>query len=156
MRALATKPKLLLLDEPAAGMNPSETSELMDTIREIRDRFQIAVFLIEHDMSLAMGQSPNYINNIENKKSLPSMQMFLYICEFLGVEPKEFFEDEVPMRDQLRVEREQLELKRLHLQHKMSKLPDMIPLSALDNAIEGGIITLDGHRYKQLFIPLEE
>ena len=55
MRALATKPKLLLLDEPAAGMNPSETSELMDTIKEIRDRFQIAVFLIDHDMSLVMG-----------------------------------------------------------------------------------------------------
>jgi branched-chain amino acid transport system ATP-binding protein len=55
MRALATKPKLLLLDEPAAGMNPSETAELMDTIREIRDRFQIAVLLIEHDMSLVMG-----------------------------------------------------------------------------------------------------
>lgn len=55
MRALATKPKLLLLDEPAAGMNPSETAELMDTIREIRDRFQIAILLIEHDMSLVMG-----------------------------------------------------------------------------------------------------
>jgi branched-chain amino acid transport system ATP-binding protein len=52
---LATKPKLLLLDEPAAGMNPSETSELMETIREIRDRFQIAVFLIEHDMNLVMN-----------------------------------------------------------------------------------------------------
>lgn len=55
MRALATKPKLLLLDEPAAGMNPSETTELMETIREIRDRFQIAVFLIEHDMNLVMN-----------------------------------------------------------------------------------------------------
>ena len=55
MRALATKPKLLLLDEPAAGMNPSETSELMETIKEIRDRFQIGIFLIEHDMSLVMG-----------------------------------------------------------------------------------------------------
>ena len=55
MRALATKPKLLLLDEPAAGMNPSETAKLMDTIREIRDRFQIAILLIEHDMSLVMG-----------------------------------------------------------------------------------------------------
>ena len=55
MRALATKPKLLLLDEPAAGMNPSETAELMNTIRDIRDRFQIAVLLIEHDMSLVMG-----------------------------------------------------------------------------------------------------
>ena len=55
MRALATKPKLLLLDEPAAGMNPSETAELMTVIREIRDKFQIAVLLIEHDMSLVMG-----------------------------------------------------------------------------------------------------
>ncbi len=55
MRALATKPKLLLLDEPAAGMNPSETAELMDVIREIRDKFQIAILLIEHDMSLVMG-----------------------------------------------------------------------------------------------------
>ena len=55
MRALATKPRLLLLDEPAAGMNPSETADLMDTIREIRDRFQIAILLIEHDMNLVMG-----------------------------------------------------------------------------------------------------
>ena len=55
IRALATEPKLLLLDEPAAGMNPSETSELMDTIVKIRDEFQIAILLIEHDMSLVMG-----------------------------------------------------------------------------------------------------
>ena len=55
MRALATSPKLLLLDEPAAGMNPSETAELTETIRRIRDEFNIAVLLIEHDMSLAMG-----------------------------------------------------------------------------------------------------
>lgn len=55
IRALATEPKLLLLDEPAAGMNPSETAELMDTIRYIRDKFQIAVLLIEHDMNLVMG-----------------------------------------------------------------------------------------------------
>lgn len=55
MRALATKPKLLLLDEPAAGMNPSETAELMNVIREVRDKFQIAILLIEHDMSLVMG-----------------------------------------------------------------------------------------------------
>ena len=55
MRALATKPRLLLLDEPAAGMNPSETADLMQTIREIRDRFQIAILLIEHDMNLVMG-----------------------------------------------------------------------------------------------------
>ncbi|MBQ8813250.1 MAG: ABC transporter ATP-binding protein [Lachnospiraceae bacterium] len=55
VRALATNPKLLLLDEPAAGMNPSETSELMDNIIKIRDTFQIAVLLIEHDMNLVMG-----------------------------------------------------------------------------------------------------
>ena len=54
-RALATNPKLLLLDEPAAGMNPSETAELMENIIKIRDMFQIAVMLIEHDMSLVMG-----------------------------------------------------------------------------------------------------
>ena len=55
VRALATSPKLLLLDEPAAGMNPSETSDLMDNIIKIRDEFQIAVMLIEHDMDLVMG-----------------------------------------------------------------------------------------------------
>jgi len=54
-RALATKPKLLLLDEPAAGMNPQETRELMEMIRWIRDNFKIAILLIEHDMSLVMG-----------------------------------------------------------------------------------------------------
>ena len=55
VRALATKPKLLLLDEPAAGMNPSETSELMENIKRIRDTFEIAILLIEHDMNLVMG-----------------------------------------------------------------------------------------------------
>ncbi len=55
VRALATKPGILLLDEPAAGMNPSETAELMENIRKIRDTFQIAVMLIEHDMNLVMG-----------------------------------------------------------------------------------------------------
>ncbi len=55
VRALATNPKLLLLDEPAAGMNPSETAELMETIVRIRDEFQIAILLIEHDMDLVMG-----------------------------------------------------------------------------------------------------
>lgn len=54
-RALATDPKLLLLDEPAAGMNPNETAELMDTIRLIRDRFEITILLIEHDMKLVSG-----------------------------------------------------------------------------------------------------
>ena len=55
VRALATNPKLLLLDEPAAGMNPHETEELMENIMKIRDQFQIAILLIEHDMSLVMG-----------------------------------------------------------------------------------------------------
>lgn len=55
VRALATNPSLLLLDEPAAGMNPSETAELMENISKIRDTFQIAIMLIEHDMSLVMG-----------------------------------------------------------------------------------------------------
>ena len=55
VRALATNPSLLLLDEPAAGMNPSETTELMENIVKIRDTFQIAILLIEHDMNLVMG-----------------------------------------------------------------------------------------------------
>ena len=54
-RALATGPKLLLLDEPAAGMNPQETKELMETIHFIRDKFNITILLIEHDMNLVMG-----------------------------------------------------------------------------------------------------
>ena len=54
-RALATEPKLLLLDEPAAGMNPNETKELMDTIRFVRDHFDMTILLIEHDMKLVAG-----------------------------------------------------------------------------------------------------
>ena len=54
-RALATEPKLLLLDEPAAGMNPNETGELMDTIRFVRDKFDMTILLIEHDMKLVSG-----------------------------------------------------------------------------------------------------
>ena len=55
VRALASNPSIILLDEPAAGMNPSETTELMHQIRRIRDTFQIAIFLIEHDMNLVMN-----------------------------------------------------------------------------------------------------
>jgi branched-chain amino acid transport system ATP-binding protein len=55
VRALATKPKLLLLDEPAAGMNPTEKNDLMHLIRKIRDRYKIAILLIEHDMKVVMG-----------------------------------------------------------------------------------------------------
>ncbi|MCH5344758.1 MAG: ABC transporter ATP-binding protein [Acetatifactor sp.] len=54
-RALATKPKLLLLDEPAAGMNPNETQELMNTIRFVREHFDMTILLIEHDMKLVSG-----------------------------------------------------------------------------------------------------
>ena len=54
-RALATNPKLLLLDEPAAGMNPNETKELMDTIQLIRKKFDMTILLIEHDMKLVSG-----------------------------------------------------------------------------------------------------
>ena len=54
-RALATEPKLLLLDEPAAGMNPNETQELMDTIHFVRDKFDMTILLIEHDMKLVSG-----------------------------------------------------------------------------------------------------
>ncbi|MDO4987678.1 MAG: ABC transporter ATP-binding protein [Synergistes sp.] len=56
-RALATEPKVLLLDEPAAGMNPQESGELMEFIREIRDKFDVTIMLIEHDMKVVMGVS---------------------------------------------------------------------------------------------------
>lgn len=56
-RALATEPKFLLLDEPAAGMNPQESRELMDFIRQIRDKFKLTILLIEHDMKVVMGVS---------------------------------------------------------------------------------------------------
>ncbi len=55
VRAMATNPKVLLLDEPAAGMNPSETQELMDTIGKLREKFDISILLIEHDMKLVLG-----------------------------------------------------------------------------------------------------
>ena len=54
-RALATNPKLLLLDEPAAGMNPNETEELMETVRKIRDEFNMTILLIEHDLKFVSG-----------------------------------------------------------------------------------------------------
>ncbi|MCR4705563.1 MAG: ABC transporter ATP-binding protein, partial [Lachnospiraceae bacterium] len=63
-RALATKPKLLLLDEPAAGMNPQETNELADFVRQIRDKYDLTVFLIEHHMDLVMNIS-DYIYVID-------------------------------------------------------------------------------------------
>lgn len=59
VRAMATKPKLLLLDEPAAGMNPNETLELMETVRFIREKFDLTILLIEHDMKLVSGICEN-------------------------------------------------------------------------------------------------
>lgn len=64
---------------------------ISDRIAKLRTEKNISA----RDMSLSIGQSQSYINNIENGKALPSMQMFLYICEYLGVEPKEFFDDGV-------------------------------------------------------------
>jgi branched-chain amino acid transport system ATP-binding protein len=55
VRALATEPKLILLDEPAAGMNPAEADKLLHTIHDLRDRFNLAIFLIEHQMQVVMG-----------------------------------------------------------------------------------------------------
>ena len=78
-RAMATDPKLLLLDEPAAGMNPNETKELMDTIELIRDKFGITILLIEHDMEkltvlnfgriLAEGDTKTVLSNPEVVKA---------------------------------------------------------------------------------------
>lgn len=64
---------------------------ISDRIAKLRTEKNISA----RDMSLSLGQSQSYINNIENKKALPSMQMFLYICDFLGIEPKDFFEESV-------------------------------------------------------------
>lgn len=67
-----------------------DTAFISERITQLRAEKDVSA----RDMSLSLGQSQSYINNIENKKSLPSMEMFLYICEFLGVEPKEFFDEE--------------------------------------------------------------
>ena len=64
-----------------------DTAFISERIAQLRTEKNISA----RDMSLSLGQSQSYINNIENKKSLPSMEMFLYICDFLGVEPKDFF-----------------------------------------------------------------
>lgn len=89
-RALATNPKLLLLDEPAAGMNPSETKELSDLIRFIRNHFKIAVILIEHDMKLVMEIAEkifvlDYGNLIASGSALEIQENKRVIEAYLGV-----------------------------------------------------------------------
>lgn len=69
-----------------------DTAFISERIAQLRTEKNISA----RDMSLSLGQSQSYINNIENKKSLPSMEMFLYICDFLGVEPKDFFAQDTP------------------------------------------------------------
>lgn len=66
-----------------------DTDYIADRIAALRTAQNISA----RDMSLSLGQSQSYINNIENKKAMPSMQMFLYICEFLKIEPKDFFDE---------------------------------------------------------------
>ena len=70
---------------------------ISDRIAKLRTEKNISA----RDMSLSLGQSQSYINNIENKKAMPSMQMFLYISEFLGVEPKDFFDENVTSPNKL-------------------------------------------------------
>ena len=79
VRALATDPSLLLLDEPAAGMNPSETAELMENIRKIRDEFQIAVMLIEHD---TVSYTHLFSHNVHG---LLKPILAIAVCLFVGI-----------------------------------------------------------------------
>lgn len=69
-----------------------------DFVPERLAKLRIRKGVSARDMSLSLGQAHNYINNIENKKSLPSMPSFFYICEYLGITPQEFFDEGTPTR----------------------------------------------------------
>jgi branched-chain amino acid transport system ATP-binding protein len=91
VRALATKPKLLLLDEPAAGMNPKETDELTEFISQIRDEYNLTIFMIEHHMDLVMGISDriyvlDFGQTIASGTPLEIQNNERVIAAYLGVE----------------------------------------------------------------------
>ena len=97
-RALATKPSLLLLDEPAAGMNPQETDELGQFIREIKDRFDLTVFLIEHHMNLVMDISDriyviDFGRQIAQGTPVEIQNNPAVIAAYLGVDDEEEVQD---------------------------------------------------------------
>ena len=76
-----------------------DTDFISERIAKLRTEKNISA----RDMSLSLGQSQSYINNIENKKALPSMQMFIYICDYLGISPKDFFDENVTSPNMLNV-----------------------------------------------------
>ena len=76
-------------------MNMIDADYIANRISDLRIKKNVSA----RDMSLSLGQSQSYINNIENKKALPSMQMFLYICEYLEISPKDFFDEEMNSPD---------------------------------------------------------
>lgn len=83
---------LMSIYQESGFSSPEEPKAVESTIRELA-KLRTQKGVSARDMSLSLGQANNYINNIENKKSLPAMQSFFYICEYLGVTPQEFFDE---------------------------------------------------------------